>query len=182
MRQKPFGKPAATAAWDFATPRRRSSWKRLCPFCHCRQRCIRNIRRIQASRCTSTVAQRETIRHLMSVCEPRKLPRIREGRPHRSPRKIRIRRLRCAAGHALPAGQRPGSGRAELIDGLIFPGLNEAACEPPIFLYVKARRGRRTAKPGQIPACSIIRQSACDTLELCTFRSHSDLGGNTGSK
>ena len=30
-------KPAATAAWNFGTPRRRSSLKRVCPFCHCRQ-------------------------------------------------------------------------------------------------------------------------------------------------
>jgi hypothetical protein len=38
MRQNPVGEPAATAALNFGTPRRRSSWKRLGPFCHCRQR------------------------------------------------------------------------------------------------------------------------------------------------
>ncbi len=38
MRQNPVGEPAATAAWNFGTPRRRSSLKRLGPFCHCRQR------------------------------------------------------------------------------------------------------------------------------------------------
>ena len=38
MRQNPVGEPAATAALNFGTPRRRSSLKRLCPFCHCRQR------------------------------------------------------------------------------------------------------------------------------------------------
>ena len=38
MRQKPVGEPAATAALNFDTPRRRSSLKRLCPLPHCRQR------------------------------------------------------------------------------------------------------------------------------------------------
>src|SRR5437588_2998798 len=47
MRQNPVGEPAATAALNFATPRRRSSLKRLGPFCHCRQRYERNLRRIQ---------------------------------------------------------------------------------------------------------------------------------------
>jgi len=32
MRQNPVGEPAATAALNFGTPRRRSSLKRLCPF------------------------------------------------------------------------------------------------------------------------------------------------------
>src|SRR5437588_10832930 len=50
MRQNPVGEPAATAALNFGTPRRRSSLKRLCPFCHCRQRYERNLRRIHASR------------------------------------------------------------------------------------------------------------------------------------
>src|SRR5580693_6742349 len=43
MRQNPVGEPAATAALNFDTPRRRSSLKRLCPFCHCRQRYERNL-------------------------------------------------------------------------------------------------------------------------------------------
>jgi hypothetical protein len=34
MRQKPVGEPAAIAALNFGTPRRRSSLKRLGPFCH----------------------------------------------------------------------------------------------------------------------------------------------------
>src|SRR5205085_1492974 len=46
--------PAATAALNFGTPRRRSSLKRLGPFCHCRQRYERNLRRIQASKFVST--------------------------------------------------------------------------------------------------------------------------------
>ena len=46
--------PAAIAAWNLGTPRRRSSLKRLCPFCHCRQKYERNLRRIQASRLAST--------------------------------------------------------------------------------------------------------------------------------
>jgi hypothetical protein len=50
MRQNPVGEPAATAALNFGTPRRRSSLKRLGPFCHCRQRYERNLRRIHASR------------------------------------------------------------------------------------------------------------------------------------
>ena len=54
MRQNPVGEPAATAAWNFGTPRRRSSWKRLRPFCHCRQRYERSLRRIHASRLAST--------------------------------------------------------------------------------------------------------------------------------
>jgi hypothetical protein len=29
MRQNPVGEPAATAAWNFGTPRRRSSWMDL---------------------------------------------------------------------------------------------------------------------------------------------------------
>jgi hypothetical protein len=32
MRQSLVGEPAATAALNFGTPRRRSSLKRLCPF------------------------------------------------------------------------------------------------------------------------------------------------------
>src|ERR1700731_4912651 len=48
MRQNPVGEPAATAALNFGTPRRRSSLKRLGPFCHCRQRYERNLRRIHA--------------------------------------------------------------------------------------------------------------------------------------
>ena len=54
MRQNPVGEPAATAALNFGTPRRRSSLKRLRPFCHCRQRYERNLRRIHASRFVST--------------------------------------------------------------------------------------------------------------------------------
>ena len=54
MRQNPVGEPAATAAWNFVTPRRRSSLKRFCPFFHCRQRYIRSLRRIHASRLVST--------------------------------------------------------------------------------------------------------------------------------
>ena len=54
MRQNPVGEPAATAAWNFGTPRRRSSLKRLAPFCHCRQRYERSLRRIHASRLVST--------------------------------------------------------------------------------------------------------------------------------
>jgi hypothetical protein len=50
---EPVGEPAATAALNFDTPRRRSSLKRLCPFCHCRQRYER-LRRIHASRFVST--------------------------------------------------------------------------------------------------------------------------------
>ena len=50
MRQNPVGDPAATAAWNWETPRRRSSWKRCRPDCHCRQRYIRSLRRIHASR------------------------------------------------------------------------------------------------------------------------------------
>jgi hypothetical protein len=38
MRQNPVGEPAATAAWNFGTPQRRSSLKRLCPFCECQHR------------------------------------------------------------------------------------------------------------------------------------------------
>ena len=53
MRQKPVGEPAATAAWNFGTPRRRSSLKRLRPFCYCRQRYARSLRRIHASRLVS---------------------------------------------------------------------------------------------------------------------------------
>src|SRR4051794_13443150 len=55
MRQNPVGEPAATAAWNFGTPRRRSSLKRLGPFCHCRQRYERSLRRIHASRLVSTL-------------------------------------------------------------------------------------------------------------------------------
>jgi hypothetical protein len=54
MRQKPVGEPAATAALNFGTPRRRSSWKRLGPFCHCRQRYRRSLRRLHAARLVST--------------------------------------------------------------------------------------------------------------------------------
>jgi hypothetical protein len=54
MRQNPVGERAATAAWNFGTPRQRSSLKRLCPFRHCRQRYERNLRRIHASRFVST--------------------------------------------------------------------------------------------------------------------------------
>src|SRR5499427_5299672 len=54
MRQKPVGEPAATAAWNFGRPRCRSSLKRLGPFCHCRQRYARSLRRIHASRWVST--------------------------------------------------------------------------------------------------------------------------------
>ena len=43
MRQKPVGEPAASAAPNFATPRRRIV-KRLCPVPHCRQRYERNNR------------------------------------------------------------------------------------------------------------------------------------------
>jgi hypothetical protein len=46
--------PAATAARNCDTPRRRSSLKRLCPFPHCRQRYERNLRRVHASRFAST--------------------------------------------------------------------------------------------------------------------------------
>src|SRR5215510_8614269 len=49
MRQNPVGEPAATAARNLATPLRRNSLKRLCPFFHCRQRYIRSLRRIHAS-------------------------------------------------------------------------------------------------------------------------------------
>ena len=59
MRQYPVGEPAATAAWNFGTPRRRSSLKRLGPFFHCRHRYIRNLRRIAASRCVSTRGVRQ---------------------------------------------------------------------------------------------------------------------------
>jgi hypothetical protein len=38
MRQNPVGEPAATAALNFDTPRRRSSLKRLGPFRNCCQR------------------------------------------------------------------------------------------------------------------------------------------------
>src|SRR5205814_2264049 len=55
MRQNRVGEPAATAAWNFGTPRRRSSLKRLGPFCHCRQRYERSLRRIHASRLVSTL-------------------------------------------------------------------------------------------------------------------------------
>ncbi len=54
MRQNPVGEPAATAAWNFGTPRRRSSWKRLGPFCHCRPSYERSLRRIHASGLVST--------------------------------------------------------------------------------------------------------------------------------
>src|SRR4051794_16954609 len=54
MRQYPVGEPAATAALNCDTPRRRSSLKRLCPFPHCRQRYERNLRRVHASRLVST--------------------------------------------------------------------------------------------------------------------------------
>src|ERR1700746_2694447 len=54
IRQNPVGEPAATAALNFGTPRRRSSLKRLDPFCHCRQRYERSLRRIHASRFVST--------------------------------------------------------------------------------------------------------------------------------
>ena len=50
MRQSPDRDPAATAAWNWDTPLRRSSLKRLRPFFHCRQIYMRNRRRIQASR------------------------------------------------------------------------------------------------------------------------------------
>src|SRR4051794_6403662 len=54
MRQNPVGEPAAIAARNFGTPRRLSSLKRLCPFCHCRQRYIRSLRRIHASNFVSS--------------------------------------------------------------------------------------------------------------------------------
>src|SRR6516162_1088753 len=54
LREKPVGEPAATAAWNFGRPRWRSSLKRLGPFCHCRQRYARSLRRIHASRLVST--------------------------------------------------------------------------------------------------------------------------------
>ena len=47
MRQNPVGDPVATAALNFGTPRWRGSLKRLDPFCHCRQRSERNLRRIR---------------------------------------------------------------------------------------------------------------------------------------
>src|SRR5260370_38091053 len=73
MRQNPVGEPAATAALNFGTPRRRSSLKRLCPFCHCRQRYARNLRRIHASRFVST----------RGVWQKTKYPRhpVRDGVP-----------------------------------------------------------------------------------------------------
>ena len=54
MRQSPVGEPAATAAGNFATPRRRNSAKRFCLVRHCRQRYKRNLRRIHASRFVRT--------------------------------------------------------------------------------------------------------------------------------
>jgi hypothetical protein len=54
MRQNPVGEPTATAALNFGTPRPRSSLKRSGPFCHCRQRYRRSLRRIHASRLLST--------------------------------------------------------------------------------------------------------------------------------
>ena len=54
MRQSPVGEPAATAAANFATPRRRNSAKRFCLVRHCRQRYKRNLRRIHASRFVRT--------------------------------------------------------------------------------------------------------------------------------
>ena len=50
-----LGEAAATAALNFGTPRRRSCAKRFGPFCHCRQRSMRNRRRIHASRCDRTL-------------------------------------------------------------------------------------------------------------------------------
>src|SRR6516164_5594457 len=64
MRQSPVGEPAATDAANFAIPRRRSSVNRLCPFRHCRQRYIRSLRRIQASR---FVSRREVCDHLLQT-------------------------------------------------------------------------------------------------------------------
>ena len=55
MRQNPDGDPAATAAWNLDTPRRRSSVNRFRPFFHCRQIYMRSRRRIQASRFVSTI-------------------------------------------------------------------------------------------------------------------------------
>src|SRR5438067_3082547 len=83
MRQSPVGEPAATAALNFGTPRRRSSLKRLCPFCHCRQRYERNLRRIHASRLVSTrgrfffkvtLKRHDLAEELISTREPRRLP------------------------------------------------------------------------------------------------------------
>jgi hypothetical protein len=50
MRQYAAPTPAATAAWKWDTPSRRSCAYRVCPFFHCRQIYTRNRRRIQASR------------------------------------------------------------------------------------------------------------------------------------
>jgi hypothetical protein len=73
MRQKPVGEPAATAALNFGTPRRRSSLKRLRPFCHCRQRYERNLRRIRLSAALAFIRE-ERLRY-----EPGK-SRVRESR------------------------------------------------------------------------------------------------------
>src|SRR3954451_3608247 len=55
MRQYADPTPAATAAWKWDTPRRRSCAYRVRPFFHCRQIYMRNRRRIQASRLCSTI-------------------------------------------------------------------------------------------------------------------------------
>src|SRR6185369_4459499 len=71
MRQNPVGEPAATAALNFGTPRRRSSLKRLGPFCHCRQRDERNLRRIHASRFVSTRGVWKKPKYLVNSAVPR---------------------------------------------------------------------------------------------------------------
>ena len=81
MRQNPVGEPAATAAWNFGTPRRRSSLKRLCPFCHCRQRYERNLRRIHASRLVSEVGETGgRVDELLSFTEGFDTPDLKEAK------------------------------------------------------------------------------------------------------
>jgi hypothetical protein len=60
-----------TAALNFDTPQRRSSLKRLGPFCHCRQRYERNLRRIHASRFVSTRGVWQKPMYLANSAVPR---------------------------------------------------------------------------------------------------------------
>jgi hypothetical protein len=55
MRQYPRSDPAATAAWKWDTPSRRSRAYRVGPFFHCRRLSMRDRRRIQASGSRSTI-------------------------------------------------------------------------------------------------------------------------------
>ena len=52
---EPVGEPAATAAWNLGTPVGAAPESDCRPVFHCRQRYIRSLRRIHASRLVSTI-------------------------------------------------------------------------------------------------------------------------------